>query len=198
MGKIRLVIFDLDGTLVNAYPAIVKSFNFTMRKIGSRLQRPAVIRRAVGWGDRLLLKPFVGRKDLKRALKIYRRHHAFELLKGAHLYAGAAGALALLKKRGYKIAVASNRPTVFSRILIRHLRISRFFDYVLCADRLKYRKPHPQILNEILKKMKVKPEEAVFVGDMAIDAQAGARAHIKTFIMPGNRRSISGFMKDLD
>lgn len=192
MKGIKLVIFDLDGTLVNAYPAIVQSFNSTMRKIGSRRQNPSVIRRAVGWGDKLLLRPFVKKKDLNRALRIYRSHHAFELLRGARLYAGAAKTLAFLKKNGYKIAVASNRPTKFSRILMRHLNISRFFDYALCADRLSRRKPHPQILNEILMRMKVNANEAVFVGDMAIDAQAGNRAHIKTFIVSRNQDSGPG------
>ena len=45
----KLFIFDLDGTLVNAYPAIISSFNFTMSKLGYRPKKEAVIKRAVGW-----------------------------------------------------------------------------------------------------------------------------------------------------
>ena len=59
LRRIKLIIFDLDGTLVNAYPAIVQSFNFMRRKFGWPPVGERAIRRAVGWGDRNLLRPFV-------------------------------------------------------------------------------------------------------------------------------------------
>jgi len=59
----KLIIFDLDGTLVDAYPAIINSFNFTMNAMGLPLRDDITIRRAVGWGDRNLLKPFVPSKN---------------------------------------------------------------------------------------------------------------------------------------
>jgi len=66
LHSIKLIIFDLDGTLVNAYPAIIKSFNYTMQKLGYPKQSNLNIRRAVGWGDDNLLKPFLNSKDLKK------------------------------------------------------------------------------------------------------------------------------------
>ncbi len=72
----RLVIFDLDGTLIDAYPAITESFNYVMRGFGYPVRSPRVIRGAVGWGDRNLLAPFVREKDLGRMLVAYRRHHS--------------------------------------------------------------------------------------------------------------------------
>ena len=80
-NKIKLVAFDLDGTLVNAYPAIVKSFNFTMRKMGRPGQSDLTIRRAVGWGDTNLIRPFVSRDDLDEAMATYRNHHKTSLTK---------------------------------------------------------------------------------------------------------------------
>ncbi|MDD5348185.1 MAG: HAD family hydrolase [Candidatus Omnitrophica bacterium] len=183
MKKFKLVIFDLDGTLVNAYAAIAGSFNFTMRKIGRPLQRPAVIRAAVGWGDRNLLRPFVKPQNLDRALAIYRRHHAASLVRYSRLYAGAKRLLTWLKKNGYKLAVASNRPTRFSRILMRHLGIAGYFDYCLCADKLDKGKPHPLMLRRIMQRLAVLPEETLYVGDMVIDARAGRRARVKTAIV---------------
>lgn len=79
--------------------------------------------------------------------------------------------------------MASNRPSKFSWILIRHLRLERYFDYVLCADRLKHIKPHPEILNKIRQRFSLKANETIYVGDMAIDAQAGKRARIKTIMV---------------
>lgn len=183
MKNIKLIIFDLDGTLVDAYPAIIKSFTYTMKKLNYPAQDTLAIRRAVGWGDQNLLRPFVSPDDLQKALLIYRRHHAKALLKGAALFPKAGKVLSGLKNKGYKIAVASNRPTRFSRILIRHLRIGRYLHYLLCADKLRRAKPHPQILNRIIKRFLVTPQEAIYVGDMTIDAQAGRRAGIKTIIV---------------
>ncbi|MFA5144712.1 MAG: HAD family hydrolase [Candidatus Omnitrophota bacterium] len=181
--NIKLVIFDLDGTLVDAYRAIIKSFNFTMQKLGYSAQDSLTIRRAVGWGDSNLLEPFVKSKDLKKALILYRRHHKTALVKYSRLLPGAEKVLHCLKGKGYKLAVASNRPTQFSWILIRSLGLRGYFDYVLCADKLKCGKPCPGILNKITRRLIIKPTQAVYVGDMAIDAQAGRRAGITTVIV---------------
>lgn len=183
--SIKLIIFDLDGTLVDAYPAIISSFNYTMRKLNYPKQDALAIRRAVGWGDENLLKPFIHLKDLSRALRIYRRHHKTALLKGSRLFPNVKRLLLHLKNKGYKLAIASNRPTQFSAILIRYLGLRKYFDYVLCADVLKHAKPHPEILNLIRRRFRLKPQETMYVGDMTIDAQAGRRAGVKTVIVTG-------------
>jgi len=183
MKNILLIIFDLDGTLIDAYPAIIRSFNYAMRKMGYPGQDASVIRRAVGWGDVNLLKPFIESRDLRKAVSLYRNHHKAALVKYSRLFPGVNPLLSRLKKKGYKIAVASNRPTRFSWILIRHLKIKKYFDYVLCADRLEHIKPHPQILNRIMDKFSVKPEHTLYVGDMVIDAQAGRRAGVRVVIV---------------
>lgn len=180
---IRLIIFDLDGTLVDAYPAITRSFNYAMQRMGYPAQDKLTIRRAVGLGDDGLLAPFIKAKDLKKTLSLYRRHHKDALIKYSRLFPNAIKLLKRLKKEKYKIAVASNRPTKFSRILIRHLGLRKYFDYVLCADRLEHIKPHPEILNKVMRKFSLKPKDSLYVGDMAIDAQAGMRAGVRTIIV---------------
>lgn len=180
---IKLIIFDLDGTLINAYPAITGSFNYVMLKLGYVRQKPLTIRRAVGWGDKNLLKPFVRIKDLDKALSLYRRHHKQALLKHSRVFAKVYQVLEYLKNKGYKLAIASNRPTRFSWILIRHLKLKKYFDYVLCADKLRAGKPHPEILNKIVREFRTKSTDTMYVGDMVIDAQAGRRAGIRTIIL---------------
>lgn len=183
MKDIKLIIFDLDGTLVDAYPAIIKSFNYTMRMLKFPRQSALIIRQAVGWGDENLLKPFIKRQDLKKALLIYRRHHKSALLKGARLFPRADKILTYLKNKGYKLAVASNRPMHFSWILIRQLGLEKYFDFVLCADKLRHIKPHPEILNRIMQRFSRERKDTIYIGDMTIDAQAGRRAGIKTIIV---------------
>jgi phosphoglycolate phosphatase len=196
MKHVKLVIFDLDGTLVNAYPAIIRSFNYAMRHSGYPPQDDLIIRRAVGWGDEFLLKPFLKPKDLRKVLVLYRRHHRMSLLKYSRIYPGSRKVLSYLESKGLKLAVASNRPTEFSLILIRHLRLKRYFDFVLCADRLNYSKPHPEILNKIMRKFTVTPKETVYVGDMAIDAQAGRRAGIFTVIVTTGSSALPEIKKE--
>ncbi len=181
--SVKLVIFDLDGTLVNAYGAIVNSFNYTMRRLNFPLKSAFIIKKAVGWGDENLLKPFIPERALKKALSIYRAHHKTALLKDSKLMPHAQRLLRRLKRQGIKLAVASNRPTKFSLILLRHLEIKKYFDYCLCADKLKFGKPRPGILNKIIRRMGAKKNQAFYVGDMAIDAEAGRRAGIKTIVV---------------
>jgi len=196
MKETKLIIFDLDGTLVNAYPAIIKSFNYTMEALGYFHRKDSVIRRAVGWGDKLLLKPFIKEKDLNRAVLIYRKHHKDSLVKYSKALPFAVRLLVYLKKKGYKLAVASNRPDRFSRILIRHLGFNKYFNYVLCADKLKTAKPHPEILFRIIKRFHLSPAQAVYVGDMSIDAQAGSRAGVRTVIVTTGSSSKAEIKKE--
>lgn len=189
MESIKLIIFDLDGTLVDAYAAIGSSFNYVMRRLGLKTQSASIIRSLVGWGDINLLKPYVPPEDLKHALSLYRAHHKHSLFKHSHLYPHARSLLRRLKEKGYKLAVASNRPSKFSRLLLRHLDIGVFFDYVLCADQCSNGKPHPEMLNKIVKRFFLKKSQTLYAGDMVIDAQAGRRAKINTVIVTSGSSS---------
>ncbi len=189
--SIKLVVFDLDGTLVDAYPAITESVNATLSAFGYPRQKAGVIRKAVGRGDRKLLESFISEKDSDAMLRYYRRHHACALKRSARLLPGAREILQYLVRKKYRLAVASNRPTRFSRILLRHLRIRSYFNYVLCGDALKIGKPHPEILCTIMKKLKVSPQETVFVGDMAIDAQTARAAGVTMVLVSGGSSSLA-------
>ena len=194
--KSGLLIFDLDGTIIDAYGAIAESFNFTMRKLGQSAQRATCIKRVVGHGDRNLLAPFVPKNVVNKALSVYRKHHQYSLLRKSKLLPYAKAILRSLDKEGVKLAIATNRPTKFSLILLKHLGIASYFDYVLCADKLTFRKPHPLILNTIIRKLKLNKQDTLYVGDMALDAETGRRAGIKTIIVLGGSSSIKEIKKE--
>jgi len=196
MKNIKLVIFDLDGTLVDAYAAIYRSFNYALKKTGLKPKPSLTIRRAVGWGDRQLLSPFVPEASLDKALALYRAHHQKALIRYSCLFPCVKSMLRRLKAKGYKLAVASNRPTKFSLMLIKHLKIKKYFDYVLCADTLKQGKPHPEILHRILKKFSLLPGQALYVGDMTLDAQAGRRAGVRAVIVTTGSSSVKEIKKE--
>lgn len=180
MAGIKLVVFDIDGTIVDAYPAIYESVRYTMRQCSIPCPRIAAIRRAVGWGDRNLLKPFVSGDKLDAALKVYRRHHAASLVKYARLMPGTRILLQRLKLRGVQLAVASNRPRRFSRIVLKHLGVWDCFDTVVCGDQVRCMKPHPQILQVIMRRLNKSPGETLYIGDMTVDVLTGKRARVFT------------------
>ena len=182
---IKLIIFDIDGTIVDAYDAIERSLNFTLKKVGYPKVGHLTARRAVGFGDRNFIKNFVKPCDVRRALDTYRQHHQVSLLKYSRLMPGAKKVLTTLKKHGYLLAVATNRPRAYSAVLLRHLGLKRYFDIVLCAKNKKEIKPSPHLIETVIKKLNVKKTEAMYVGDMTIDVRAGKNAGVKTIAIVG-------------
>jgi len=178
---IKLVIFDLDGTLVNAYPAVSQSVNYTLGRLGFSPRSHLEIKRSVGGGDRKLMVHFVGEKLADKAIAIYRPHHTKALKsKGAvRLLPGALATLKFLKGKGYELAIASNRPTKFTRIILKALDVLKFFDVVLCADRVKRPKPYPDMIGAIAQRLKRGRSEILFVGDMTIDVNCARKAGVR-------------------
>lgn len=181
--KIKLIIFDLDGTLVNAYKAVSRSLNHALEETGLKHIDDYTVMRSVGWGDSKLIRSLVPEHLFKKALRLYRAHHKKALKQGVHFLPFARQVLLKLHKDGYKIAIASNRPTRFTKIILASLNIRRYFHYVLCADKASRPKPHPDILLAILKRFDARPSEALYVGDMTIDAVSGRRARVRTAVV---------------
>ncbi len=177
---IRLVVFDLDGTLVDAFKAVEESINVTLGHFGLPLVDIDTIKRTVGWGDRHLVQAFVGPERIDEAIEIYREYHAEALPRSVALLPGARETVEALRALGYRLAIASNRPKQFTRIILDELGMTALFDAVLCGDEVPRPKPYPDILQALMERFGVSPDDTVLVGDMTVDLQtaaaAGARA----------------------
>ena len=193
VGRIRLVIFDVDGTLVNAYAAVARSVNFLMDTLGLPHVRKKDIIAAVGWGEHHLLAQFIPAASLDKAVALYRLHHADSLRRNSSLLPGARHLLKSLKKKGCILAIASNRSMRFTRLLLRILGIAGYFDCILCRDKVANPKPHPEILLKIMRRLHISRQETIFVGDMTVDIEAGKRAGVRTVAVTtgsSSRRSL--------
>jgi phosphoglycolate phosphatase len=188
---IKLIIFDIDGTLVDAYTAIEKSLNFTLKRLGNPKAGISAVRRAVGHGDRNFMEQFVAGKDVTEGLRLYRAHHGKSLLRHSKVIPGVKKLLHDLKNEGYKLAIASNRPPKFSKILLKHLGLLKYFDIIACAKDKAEAKPKPFLISKILKKLAVKKREAIYVGDMTVDVHAGHNAGVKVIAVLGGSSSAS-------
>jgi HAD superfamily hydrolase (TIGR01509 family) len=191
MTEKKIFIFDLDGTLVDAYKAIHESLNFTLRVLGHAPVSYTVAKRNVGKGDKRFMRTFFPRKEFTKALRIYRKHHKRALARFTSLKPGAKEMLYLLKKRNKIIAIASNRPQYFTNIILKALKIKKYFDIVVCADTVGGIKPNPKILYAILKRFKLTPQEAVYIGDMGIDLETAKRAGIDAVFVKGGSSTLA-------
>lgn len=180
MKNIKLIIFDLDGTLVDAYKAIAVTLNRSLKHYGFKTVSGETVRNNVGHGDKNFIEGFFPKSYVNKALSHYRKNHMSDLRKFTRFLPGAKRTLRALHTKGYRLAIASNRPTFYTKGILKSLRIDKRFDYVLCADKIRSLKPSPDILNKVLSKFKLNKREALYVGDMAIDVQTGKRAGIVT------------------
>ena len=181
---IALVVFDLDGTLVDAYPAITESINYMLKKMGRSPQTLRTVKRSVGWGVDSLVRCFIEEEHADEALAIFRAHHDKRLRHHLKLQPGAKALLTFLNKRGYRLAIASNRPTKFCLLILKTLGLEKYFFKVVGGDGVKKAKPHPDMLKMILKEAGVLASRAVYVGDMSVDVQCGKVAGVFTIALP--------------
>ncbi len=181
--QIKLVIFDLDGTLVDAYQAVSIGLNNSLKQLNYPQADDQAIKRSVGWGERSLMEAFVKPEDLDTIQAFYREEHKKALLVGTKFLPDAQKLLYELKEKGYQLAIATNRPSWSTSIIIKYLEIYDLFDYILSADMLDTPKPAPDILWQLLHKFSVTEEEVLYVGDMTVDVETGSRAGIKTVVV---------------
>jgi len=196
--KIKLIIFDLDGTLVDSSIDITNALNYaiapydiekiqgqkTIRLIGEGLTR--LIEKLLG-EDKAGIKPDV----LKRFLYYYGEH----LADFTRPYQGVTETLEKLEN--YKKAVISNKREAFSKKLLAELHLSEYFDVILGSDSVAEKKPSPAPVYKVLEIMSLTPEEAVIVGDSNFDIEAGNAAGLKTIGVSYGYRDAST-LKDAD
>ncbi|MBD3245862.1 MAG: HAD-IA family hydrolase [Candidatus Omnitrophica bacterium] len=179
-------IFDLDGTLVNAYQAVQKSLNATRQQFGHpRVSLQEVVRK-VGRGDEKFIRIFFPRREVRDALAYYRKRHETDVKSHSRLMRHARWILYFLKRKKKKLAVASNRPSRFTSFLVRKFDLEKYFDQILCADQVQSLKPDPKILRELMRRLKIEDAAGcVFVGDMDIDMETARRAKMDAVFVKG-------------
>jgi phosphoglycolate phosphatase len=187
--SIRLVIFDLDGTLVDSRRDLVHSVNAALRHIGRPELPDDVIASYVGDGAPILIQRALGgeavddalvRKGLEFFLSYYREHK----LDHTTVYPGIAEALAEIQrsKNGTprKLAVLSNKPVNPSRAIVEALGLGPFFAHVYGGNSFTSKKPDPEGTRKLLEENGASPEQAAIVGDSHVDVRTGRNAGLWT------------------
>ncbi len=188
MPKIKGVIFDLDGTLIDSLETYTQAFNQGIGKFGlgpvTNEELATLLNRALGLED-ILLELFPSKLEDKEARLhcMKEMRNAYVKLEGENvlLKPGAVEVLPLLSKMGLKIGIVTARTTSGERkwAELRRLNIDQFIDVMVTAAEAK-RKPSPEGVIKCAKELGLSPEECVLVGDSQADLIAGRAAGTMT------------------
>lgn len=186
---IKLVIFDLDGTLIDSRLDLVHSVNAALRHIGRADLPDDVIASYVGDGAPILIQRALGgeavddavlRQGLQFFLSYYREHK----LDHTTVYDGVKQALAAVQGAlngvPRRMAVLSNKPVVPSRAIVEALGLGSFFSQIYGGNSFATKKPDPEGARKLLEENGVPPEQAVIVGDSHVDVETGRNAGLWT------------------
>lgn len=178
----EVIIFDMDGTLLDSSRDITVSINHVRRVIyGLAPLAVETVVEIINRDNRNLAMHFYGRKDYeKKARDEFENHYNRQCIQTTILYNGINTLIDQLHGRGVRLSVATNAPSLFARRMLTHLGIAKKFDYIIGGMDVKNPKPHPEMIHLILSSCKFNPENdrALLVGDSDKDMKAARRAGI--------------------
>lgn len=188
--KYKAIIFDLDGTLIDSMPYHVAAFKDLLLEHKIKIKK-GELEKLIGQPTTKIFEILKKRHKFKEKivdLREERRYHFFKFLGTQNIaFPGVMNTLKKLKKK-YKIAVATGS----SRITFTHSTTSdfqEFFKEVITVDDVKRGKPHPDQLLLAAKRLKVKPEECLMVGDSIFDHVAAKNAGMDSIgVLTGNNK----------
>ena len=175
----KLIIFDMDGTLVNSSLTIANAINYVRKNLGFDPMEQESILRMVNDHTLNPAKTFYHAEafdsDHERWFsEYYTNNHENELV----LYEGIKELLVSLKDRGHALAVATNAYRGSTIESLSHLDVYDHFDAIACYDDVEKGKPYPDMLHKILDELDHSNEKSIFIGDGPRDEMASKNADI--------------------
>ena len=180
---IKLIIFDLDGTLVDSLADLTDAVNFMRVQFGLAGLSMAEVKTLVGEGaGRLVEKALQGfdPESLQLGLEHFLDFNFRHIVDKTVFYPGVSETLELLKERGYLLAVASNKSEALCRNMLAVLGVDHLFGTILGADSVSERKPSPAPIIHLMRLFAVNADETVMIGDSINDITAGKSAGVLT------------------
>ncbi len=179
--NIKLICFDLDGTLVDSVPDLRLALNAMLDEFQLAHCQEEQIKTWVGNGlpklvERALLHVDNNNVSQQDALSCFEKHYQHYLNSASCLYENVAETLQTLKSRGYQTTLITNKAEQFLPDLLSHFKISDCFDLVLGGDTLAKNKPDPMQVHFALDHFSLDKSQAVMVGDSKNDILAGQNA----------------------
>lgn len=184
----RLVLFDLDGTLVDTAPELSDALNATLASIGCGPVPEADVRQWIGDGARALLTRALDAVAAPSATAAaawdrFALEYADRCGQRSTVHDGVRPLLARLRAQGVRLAVLTNKEGRFAhRVLAAH-DLLYAFDLIVAGDTLAVKKPHPQTVSHALATFGLEAQDALLIGDSATDVRTARAAGIPVWLV---------------
>ena len=180
--EIRLLIFDLDGTLADTKLDLALSVNAMRQRMALPPLPLDVITAYIGHGVTNLVRRALGEQgtdeSVQQGLALFLEHYRCHLLDNTIVYPGVADALKEFQNR--QLAVLTNKSEDFSRAILAGLGIARYFAFIFGGDSFPQKKPHPLGVQKLMSETGASTEQTLMVGDSDTDVLTGRNAGVWT------------------
>ena len=192
----ELIMFDLDGTLIETAPEICDAVNDTLLHFGLPSLEQEQVAGWIGHGTRELLVQAAAHvrglalHEARQSAEMpqwtieFDRHYQRRCGSRSQLYPQVRKVLQSLRERGVRLAVVTNKEERFTQALLAAHGLAPLFDRVVSGDSLPSKKPDPAGIESCLHEFGVSVERALFVGDSSIDAQTARNAGVPVWLLP--------------
>ncbi len=184
--RFRAVVFDLDGTLVDSMPMVLRGYAHALAPSLGPLTPEEILPRLGGPPQRFfeetIVDPIQSAAALARLVEFFREH--WDLIQP---FPGATELLGQLRLAGVSVGVWTGRDRVSTEQILNHHGLAGQVAEIVCGDDLPSHKPDPEGLRTVLSRLGVTASEALFVGDADVDLIAGARAGVQTVLIRHDR-----------
>jgi len=186
----KVIIFDLDGTLIDSAPDLALAVNHMLTSVHHANFDEATIDGWVGNGASILVqRALSGSRTIdenldsdfvEKALDTFLKFYALNLCVRTRLYPNVRSTLQLLKSKGYRLAIVTNKPFDFIEPILKGLELIELFEYFIGGDSLAEKKPSPLPLLHVCERFNLSVEECVMIGDSKNDILAGNACGMQT------------------
>ncbi|MCM8855594.1 MAG: phosphoglycolate phosphatase [Candidatus Thiodiazotropha sp.] len=191
INKPKMILIDVDGTLVDSVPDLAYCVDEMMKQLGRAPHGESKVRDWVGNGvERLVRRALIGQldgepeeADFERAYPIFLDLYAVNTSQRSVLYPGIREGLDYLKKQGYRLGCVTNKAAQFTLPLLQDLGIHDDFEIIIAGDTLAKKKPDPMPLLHAAENMGVDPSVSLMVGDSQSDVKAARAAGFQIVCM---------------
>lgn len=188
MNNLQLIIFDLDGTLIDSEAIYRKGWSHVLKAYGHDLHESEfeVMRGKSTHHNNEFIKSYLGSDELVQEARQQREAYYFNALEQGdiQLKAGALELIAQAKAQGLKLAVATSSYKERGIASLQALDLLKYFDHLAFGDEVTFSKPDPEIYQRILDEATVNAAQAIAIEDSASGMQAALAAGIASFLVP--------------